>query len=144
MAKNTPDFDPANPFAALTRNLESFKVPGLDMASIAETHRADIETVTRANQATYEAMQAIAAKQSDMLSTAMRDAQQATQAFGGAGLTNAQERAEVAKKAYDKAVADLAELAEITRKAQADTLAIVSKRAEEQMAEFMKLLTPKG
>lgn len=141
MAKNTPDFDPANPFAALTRNLESFKVPGLDMASIAETHRADIETVTRANQATYEAMQAIAAKQSDMLATAMRDAQQA---FGGAGLTNAHERAEVAKKAYDKAVADLAELAEITRKAQADTLAIVSKRAEEQMAEFMKLLTPKG
>ena len=140
MAKNTPDFDPANPFAALTRNLESFKVPGLDMASIAETHRADIETVTRANQATYEAMQAIAAKQA----AAMRDAQQATQAFGGAGSTNAHERAEVAKKAYDKAVADLAELAEITRKAQADTLAIVSKRAEEQMAEFMKLLTPKG
>ena len=49
MANHTPDFDPANPFAALTRNLESFKVPGLNVASIAETHRADIEAVTRAN-----------------------------------------------------------------------------------------------
>jgi phasin family protein len=144
MANHTPDFDPANPFAALTRNLESFKVPGLNVASIAETHRADIEAVTRANQATYEAMQAIAAKQSDMLATAMRDAQQATQAFGGAGLTDAHERAVVAKKAYDQAVADIAELAEITRTSQAETLALVSQRAEQQMAEFMKLLTPKG
>ena len=141
MAKNTSDFDPANPFAALTRNLESFKVPGLNVAAIAETHRADIEAVTRANQATYEAMQAIAAKQADMLATAMRDAQQATQAFGGAGSTDAHERALIAKKAYDKAVADLAELAEITRKAQTETLAIVSKRAEEQMAELIALLT---
>ena len=144
MAKNTSDFDPANPFAALTRNLESFKVPGLNVAAIAETHRADIEAVTRANQATYEAMQAIAAKQADMLATAMRDAQQATQAFGGAGSTDAHERALIAKKAYDKAVADLAELAEITRKAQTETLAIVAKRAEEEMAEFMKQLTPKA
>jgi len=144
MTKNTADFDPANPFAALARNLETFRVPGLDVAAIAETHRADIEAVTRANQASYEAMQAIAAKQADMLATAMRDAQQATQAFGGAGSTDAHERALIAKKAYDKAVADLAELAEITRKAQAETLAIVSKRAEEQMAEFMKLLTPRA
>jgi phasin family protein len=144
MPTNSSGFDPANPFAALARNLESFKVPGLNVAAIAETHHADIEAVTRANQASYEAMQAIAAKQSDMLAAAMRDAQQATQAFGGAGSTDAHERAVVAKKAYDKAVADLAELAEITRKAQTETLAIVSKRAEEQMAEFMKLLTPKG
>ena len=59
----------------------------------------------------------------------MRDAQQATQAFGGAGPTDSHERAAVAKKADDKA--DIAGLAEITRTAQAETLALVSQRAEQ-------------
>ena len=49
----------------------------------------------------------------------------------------------MAKKAYTKAVADMKDLADMGRKAQAESLAVISKRAGEHMEEIKKLLIPK-
>ena len=137
MAQNTP-----NPFADLAKMFEQFKIPGVDMTAIVDARRKDVEALTQVNQAAYESMQAMARKQSDMLAQAMQGAQDAArQAASGAG--DSAKQTELARKAYEKAVADMKELAEIARKSQADALAIVSQRANQQVEEFKKLMQPK-
>lgn len=138
MAQNYPP----NPFADLAKMFEQFKVPGVDMTAIVDARRKDVEALTQVNQAAYESMQAMARKQSDMLAQAMQGAQDAArQAASGAG--DPAKQTELARKAYEKAVADMKELAEIARKSQADALAIVSRRANQQLEEFKKLMQPK-
>ena len=137
MAQNTP-----NPFADLAKMFEQFKIPGVDMTAIVDARRKDVEALTQVNQAAYESMQAMARKQADMLAQAMQGAQDAArQAASGAG--DPAKQTELARKAYEKAVTDMKELAEIARKSQADALAIVSQRANQQVEEFKKLMQPK-
>ena len=51
-----------NPFGDLTKTLEQFKVPGVDMSALVESHKKDIEAIVEANRTAYEAMQAFAEK----------------------------------------------------------------------------------
>ena len=134
--------NPPNPFADLAKMFEQFKIPGVDMTAIVDARRKDVEALTKVNQAAYESMQAMARKQSEMLAQAMQGAQEAAkQAASGAG--DPAKQTELARKAYEKAVADTKELAEIARKSQAEALAIVSQRANQQVEEFKKLMQPK-
>ena len=57
-----------NPFADVGRMIRQFKVPGLDMAPIIESRRKDMEALVEANNATHDAMQAPARKQTEILS----------------------------------------------------------------------------
>ncbi len=133
---------PPNPFADLAKMLEQFKIPGVDMTAIVDARRKDIEALTKVNQAAYESMQAMVRKQSEMLAQAMQGAQEAArQAASSAG--DPAKQTELARKAYERAVADTKELAEIARKSQAEALAIVSQRANQQVEEFKKLMQPK-
>ncbi len=138
MAQNNPP----NPFADLAKMFEQFKIPGVDMTAIVDARRKDVEALTQVNQAAYASMQAMARKQSEMLAQAMQGAQEAAKNMAG-GANDASSQTELARKAYEKAVADMKELAEMARKSQADALAIVSQRANQQVEEFKKLMQPK-
>ena len=77
MAK-TSAAEQANPFGDLTKMLEQFKVPGVDMGAIVESRRKDMDALVAANQATLESMQAMAKKQAEILSQAMQGVQART------------------------------------------------------------------
>ena len=57
-----------NPFADVGKMIQQFTVPGLDMAPIIESRRKDMEALVEANNATHDAMQAPARKQTEILS----------------------------------------------------------------------------
>ena len=68
--------NPFNPFANmdpskfdLTKMMSEFKLPGIDMETLMETQRKNIEAVTQANKVAVEGMQAIAKRQAEMLRT---------------------------------------------------------------------------
>lgn len=133
----------ANPFGDLTKMIEQFKVPGIDMSSIVDARRKDIEALVQANKAAYEAMQALARKQTEMLTQAMQGIQEAAKgAAGGVGLADPAKQAELARKAYTKALADMKDLADIARKSQTDAMASITKRATEHMQEIRKMMQP--
>jgi phasin family protein len=125
-----------NPFADLTKMLEQFKVPGVDMSSIVESRRKDIEAIVEANKTAYESMQAVARKQQEMLARAMQD----IQATATTGISDPAKQSEVARNAYVKAIDDMKDLAEIARKSQADAMASITQRANEHMEEIKKML----
>src|SRR3954466_11405543 len=78
---------PLNPFADLQTLMTQFSVPGIDLAAVIESRRKDIDALVAANQSALEAAQALARKQTEMLTQAMQDIQQATRdAASGVGL----------------------------------------------------------
>ena len=133
---------PQNPFGDVTKMLEKFKVPGIDMTAIIEARRKDIEAVVESNKAAMQAMQAMASKQAEMFTSAMQDIQANAKGMMGS-VGDSTKQTEIAKKAFAKAVADMKDLAAMTQKAQTDSMASITKRASEHMAEIKKMMTPK-
>ena len=143
MAKAT-DSEQASPLADLTRMLEQFKVPGVDMGAIVESRRKDVEALAAANQAALESMQGLASKQSEILAHAFKGVQDGFQSMVTSGVAPDHVRnAEIARKAYERAVTDMRELGEMARKAQTDAMAGVSARAQEKVQEMKRLMQPR-
>jgi phasin family protein len=126
----------------MTKMLEKFKVPGIDMTAIIEARRKDIEALAESNKAAMQAMQDMGRKQAEMLAAAMQEIQATTQSLASS-VGDPAKQTEIVKKAYAKAVADAKDLAEMARKAQTDSMASITKRANEHMAEIKKMMTPK-
>ncbi|CAL8481773.1 TIGR01841 family phasin [Caballeronia sp. S22] len=131
--------DQTNPFGDLTKMLEQFKVQGVDMSALVESRKKDIEAIVEANKSAYNAMQAFARKQTEMLTQAMQDIEAATKV----GATDPSAHAELARNACLKAVEDLKDLAEIARKSQVDAMASLTKRANEHASEIKQMLSRK-
>ena len=143
-AKNKPAFDMPKALADLTKTFEQFKLPGIDTQELMDARRKDVEALIQANQAAYEGVQALAQKQTDMLSQAMQDIQSAVQGAGkGVGIGDPAKQAELVRKAYEKVLADLKELAEIARQSQADAMASITQRGAVQLDEVKKMMQRK-
>jgi phasin family protein len=139
--KNEAAMGLPNAFGDLTKMVEQFKLPGVDTAEIVAARREDIDALVQANQAAYQGMQALANKQADMLKQAMQDIQAAVKgASGGVGVGDPAKQGELARKAYEKVLGDMKDLAEIARKSQADAMASITKRGTENLEEVKKMM----
>jgi len=135
----------SNPFGDLSTMLEQFKVPGVDMSSFIDARRKDVQALVDANKAAYEAMQALARTQSDMLAQAMQGIQESAKGLtsGNAGMPDAAKQAEGARDAWQKMLADMKTLAEMAHKSQVEAVASLTGRAKENMQEVQQMLIPK-
>lgn len=133
--------NPANLFGELSKMMEQFKLPGVDMSTIVESRRKDMDALLAANNAALESMQELARKQAEIFKQAMQSAQEGIQSLvkGGAGLPDPVKQSELARNAYEKAVAEMSALAEMARKSQADVMAGITKRAQQSVEELKKL-----
>jgi Phasin protein len=121
------------PFRDLTKTLEQFKVAGVDTSAFVEARRKDVAALTAANKIAYEALQGLARTQADMLTQALESMHESatgalTMSVGGADATK---HTDAAQKAWQKMLSDINELGEMARKAQANAMAGLSKRAQE-------------
>jgi phasin family protein len=130
-----------NPFADFTKVLEHFKVPGVDLSALAESGRKDMEALVEANRSAYQGLQALARKQTEMLTEAMNKIQEA--AKRATGTSPGTKAADIAREAYHKTLADMKELADIVRRSQAEALTKVTDRAIEHLQELKKMMQPK-
>jgi phasin family protein len=133
--------EPPSPFADFSKLMERFKVPGVDVAAVVESSRKDMEALLEANKAAYQGLQALARKQTEMMTEAMQKIREAAkhQDAAASGTTQAQ----LARDAYQKILADMKELAEIVRKSQAEAMTRVTDRAIEHLQELKQMLKPK-
>jgi phasin family protein len=130
--KDALDF---NPFGELTKTFEQFKMPSVDSASFLEARRKDVEALVAANKITYDALQALARTQTEMLTQAMQGMQESTKGVLARGEKggNMAKHSEAAQKAWQKMLADMKALAEMVQKAQAEAMAGLTERAKENM-----------
>jgi phasin family protein len=127
-----------DPFGDMKNMLEQLKMPGIDMAAILEARRKDVEALVEANKSAYEAMQAIARKQTEMMAQSMQVMQEAVKGAGDPG-----KQTEVVRNAVEKTIADMKELAEMASRSQSNAMVHISQRAAEHMEEIRKLMRPK-
>ena len=130
-----------NPFADVTKIIEHFKLPGVDIPALVESGRKDMEALVEANKSAYQGLQALARKQSEMLTEAMHKIQEAAAHTGGK--TPGAKPAQMAHEVYHKTLADMKELADIVRSSQAEAMTKVTDRAIEHLQELKKLINRK-
>jgi phasin family protein len=139
--KKETAMDMSTAFGDLTKMLEQFKLPGVDTTEIVAARRKDVEALVHANKAAYEGVQALANKQAEMLKQAMQDIQAAVKGAGALG--DPSKQGELAQKAYNKVLGDMKDLAEITRKSQADAMASITQRGTQHLEEVKKMMKVK-
>jgi phasin family protein len=125
----------SNPFGDLQKMIEQFKMPGVDMSAIVEARRKDIEALMEANKATYQSMQALAQKQAEILNQTMQGMQEAATSAG-----NPAKQTETVRKAFEKTLADMKELAEMASRSQTEAMAHITQRGNEHMQEIRKMM----
>ena len=97
-----------------------------------------------ANKAAFESMQALASKQLEIFSNAMKSAQDNLQTLAkGGGMPDSAKQNELARDAFTNAMAQMSEVANAARKAQTEALTQVSKRMTESGQEMRKALQSK-
>ncbi len=141
MSNGTP-FGP--PFVDITKVLEQFKLPGIDMQAILEARRKDMEALAQANQIAYDNMQALARKEAEILQQTMAEWQGAMAGMAGKSPAEmAQKGTELAAHAFGRALANMRELAEMATRSQAQTYDVLNRRFQENLEELRRLLQPK-
>ena len=133
----------ATPFTQITdfsKMLESFKFPGVDMTSLLEARRKDVEALAEANTLAYEGMQALVRKQTEMLNASAHEIQAAAGRMSGDNPTESMaKRGAFVQQSLQTAFGNMRELAEMAQKSQTEALAAISKRAEQTMRELKAL-----
>jgi phasin family protein len=125
----------------ITKMFEQFKLPGVDISALMEARRKDIEALTEVNKIALQSSQTMAQKQVEILQKTMEELKQAMSA--GKPMENAAKQGEVVQHAMQKAFTYMRELAELAVKAQTEALAVINKRAQENMQELTSLVQSK-
>ncbi|MFL9937152.1 phasin family protein [Paraburkholderia sp. RL18-103-BIB-C] len=132
--------DPNSLFAEYIKLIKQFKLPGIDVSTVLESRRKDIEALAAANTTALTGMQSLGQKQMEILSATMTRLQSLVAQQSGAQSKPA--AGEAMQQALHKALADMQELAETAYRAQADSYAVISKRVAENVEELKALLQP--
>jgi phasin family protein len=121
----------------MNKMLEQYKVPGVEMDKMVEAQRKNIEAITAANKLAYEGVQAIAQRQMEILRTSMTEASKTMQDLAAAGTPEDRmaKQAEVMKKAFETALANMKELAEMGAKSNTEAMETINKRVAESLDE---------
>ena len=143
MAKPT-----AYPFFEMdvSKILAEFKLPGVDVDAILVSQRKNIEAVTAANQLAIEGMQAVVRRQAEILRTTMEETGSILTEVLSAGSPEdkAAKQAELVKGAFENALSNMKELAELVAKSNTEAANVISKRVSEGLEELKVALAKAG
>lgn len=124
----------------MTKMFDGMKMPGLDMQSMMDSQKKNMEALVAANQAAMAGYQDFMKKQMAIFEETMTSAQAQVANMGDAmGPDGAAKQAELYKVAFEKALANMTDLAEAAKKANEEAFAIVSARVKESIAELQAM-----
>ena len=130
------DFDFAKMFNP-SKMLTDFQFNGLDVDAVLAGQRRNLEAITAANQAALNGFQALTQRQTEMLRQAVEEITRAVKEMLAAGSPEekATRQAELAKHAFQRAVANTRELAELVAKSQTEAFGLLQRRVSEGFDE---------
>ncbi|VTU17759.1 phasin family protein [Variovorax sp. PBS-H4] len=132
------------PLKGMAERLQNLPLAGA-AGTIVESGRKDLQALMEANQKSYQGLQAVVARQTEMLKNSIVEWQGTVK-----GMSPAEPRENLAKldamgkAAFKQALDDIRELSELAAKSQAEAFDIVSQRIRDNVEEVSKLLkTPR-
>ena len=139
MAKSNPFFDvDFSKFTDISKVMSELKVPGVDVDAMLATTQKNIQALTAANQLAFEGMQTVFRRQSEILRQSVEQASAMSSELMAAGSPEDKvaKQADLVKSAFEKALANSRELAELVARSNAEAAEVVSKRFSESLEEL--------
>ncbi len=125
----------------VSKYLGDFKVPGVDVETLVANQRKNIEALTQANKLAFEGLQNVVKRQVEILRQAMDEVAQVSKDFSepGSPQDKAAKQAEYAKDAFERALSNGRELAEMVAKANTEAFDLLNKRFTQSLDEAREL-----
>jgi phasin family protein len=145
-AEKLTDFFKQNDF---TKQLSALKMPGFDAEALMTAQHKNMDALIEANKAAAAGYQDLFKKQMAIFEETMSEAARHLKSFDATKLDveSAKAQGELARAAFEKALANMQALAESAQKANTDAYDIVSSRIQESLSELRDMaakLTPKA
>lgn len=136
----------SKPEMDVMKMLADFRLPGMpDMEALASAQRRNLEALSAANRVALEGAQAVARRHMEILQSAMSEMTDVVKAMSSpdAPQAKAARQAELLKGAYEKAVGNMREVADLIQKSNTEALAVLNQRFTEAMDEVKTLAAKK-
>ncbi len=136
--------DTANEF---TRMFAEMKFPAVpDMQDMLAAQRRNMEALSTANRVALEGAQSVARRHMEIMQQAMAELSETMQSFASTeGPTaRAAKQAELLKRGYERAVANMQELSELIQRSNAEAIGVLHRRFSEAMDEVRALMEKPG
>lgn len=125
----------------MMKGFGQMKMP--DMSAFAEAQKRNMEALAQANRVALEGAQAIAKRNMEILQQSVAEMTEAAQRLASAEASpqaKAAQQAEVMKAAYERAVANMKEIADLIQKSNGEAVGVLNKRFAEAMEEVKGLI----
>ena len=121
-------------------------LPKVDVDKMVEMHRKNFEALGRTAQVAGEGAKALAEKQREIMETAFRETSAMVRDFKPSGTPKEllAKQTEYAKKAFDIAMQNTRDVADLTKKTTSDATAIVRERLRESLTELRESVSRMG
>ena len=129
MAKTMGTFiNPAKFAEQLTSKLKDYILFRIDFDAVVASQQKNLEALANARRAAFEGTGAVAKRQAEILQETMNQTAKSFDALAKAGSPSevAAQQAELAKEAFEKALGNMRELAEMVTKAQQGAIDTIS------------------
>jgi phasin family protein len=139
MAKNGPFFDiDMTKMMDVSKLLSEYKMPGVDMNAVLEAQRRNIEALTAANQVAFDGVQTVLRRQAEILRQTMEQSSSMLNELMAAGTPEEKvaKQTEIVKQAFEKALANMKEMAEMVARSNTDAANLLSNRVSESLDEL--------
>jgi phasin family protein len=109
--------------------VESCQISGVDMTSLIDMEKKNIDALIEVNRTAYDSWRKLMAQQAEVFQETMKAIAAEARDESVAG-----RRAEIAKQGFEKALANMRQLAETATESQKQTMEILRQRFEDGMA----------
>ena len=136
-----------NPQMDVMRMLSEFRLPAMpDMDALAAAQRRNLEALSAANKVALEGAQAVARRHMEILQSSMSEMTEAMKSMSGQENPQARaaRQAEMLKSAYERAVGNMKEVADLIQKSNGEALGLLNRRFAEAMDEVKALVHKPG
>ena len=132
----------AQPLKDLGERLQNMNL-GTAASAIAASRRKDLEAMVKANQKSYQGLQSVVQRQTEMLRDSITEWQSTVKGMpGGDAKANIAKLDEMGRASFKRALDDIRELADMAAKSQAEAFEIVRERIQDNVEEVRQLLKP--
>ena len=138
VSKLMKDFDATKVVSEFSNALKQYKLPNVDLDSILASQKKNLEALTAANRTALEGLQAVGKRQAEILQETMNETSKAVDALAKAGSPAevAAKQAELTKSAFERALSNMRELADLVAKSNQDASTAISSRISSSLDEI--------
>jgi phasin family protein len=131
------------PLKGMAERLQDLPLAGA-AGAIVESGRKDLQALVKANEKSYQGLQAVVQRQTEMLKSSIEEWQGTVKGLPGSDPREGLAKLDaMGKAAFKQALDDIRELSEMAAKSQADAFDVVRQRIRDNVDEVSKLLQPK-